>query len=88
MSSLFTYQPGESWASYYDPFFSPVFEPVFKDDELELKAMEVCGDDKFCLFDIAATERVEIGQATLTENQAFDEMIMDLQTPSTYHYVL
>ena len=72
--SLFSYQPGESWATYYDPFFVPFYEPVFASPALEAQANEMCGDDTFCLFDIAATSRVEIGTSTLEGGQEFDEI--------------
>lgn len=35
----------------------------------------MCGDDKYCLFDIAATKKVEIGRATMEGGQAFDEIV-------------
>ena len=35
----------------------------------------ICGDDQFCLFDIAATKKIEIGMATMNEGQAFDDIV-------------
>ena len=37
---------------------------MFNNSELEQNANEICGDDQFCLFDIATTGRTEIGLAT------------------------
>ena len=41
----------------------------------------MCGDDQFCLFDIAATKRVEIGAATMEGLKALD-MIIEMSNPS------
>ena len=78
--SLFTYKPGESWATFYDPFFTPTYEPVFSDPVLETEANTICGDDQFCLFDIAATGRIEVGLSTLEGSQNY-EMIVNLSRP-------
>ena len=37
---------------------------------------EICGDDEYCKFDIAATGRVEIGEATIQTEQEFEELIL------------
>lgn len=37
---------------------------MFNNSELEQNANEICGDNQFCLFDIATTGRTEIGLAT------------------------
>ena len=37
---------------------------MFNNSELEQNANEVCGDDQFCLFDVATTGHTEIGLAT------------------------
>ena len=79
--SLFTYQPGESWATYYDPFFSPIYEPVFSDPVLEQEATSICGDNFFCLFDVAATGEVDIGRTTLAVADEYEE-ILEQQIPS------
>ena len=69
------YQPGKSWATYYDPFFQPSFKPEFESPELERAAVELCGEDEFCLFDIAATGNTEIGLSTLQTSQRLEELI-------------
>ena len=69
--SLFSYNEslGESWAYFYDPDYTPAFAPTFDDPDLEAEAIEICGDSAFCLFDIAATKRPEIGMTTAVNNQ-------------------
>ena len=78
---LFTYRPGENWATYYDPFFSPNYEPVFFHPVLEQVAVFLCGDNFFCLFDIATTEDIYIGLSTLLRCEEYRE-ILELQIPS------
>ena len=79
--SLFNYAAGESWAGFYDPSFSPVFSIVFDNPELEQQAQEICGDDEFCRFDIAATKRPEIGMTTVMNTLEFD-MVANMSVPS------
>ena len=74
--SLFTYKQNFSWESYYDPNFEPVFEPTFSDTALEQQAIETCGDDTFCIFDVATTGRMDIGMSTLNGSQDFEELVM------------
>lgn len=80
LNSLFTYRPGESWVTFYDPYFVPVYIPVFSSAELERQANSLCGDDVQCLFDVAATGLVEIGQVALESGREFEE-ILQLQIP-------
>ena len=81
MNSSFIYNPGEEFHTYYDSSFTPVFEPNFNDSKLEEEALKICGDDKFCLFDIATTKRKEIGATTLTDSENF-EAILNSSEPS------
>ena len=37
--------------------------------------METCGEDVFCLFDVAATGRMDIGLSTLNGSQNFEELV-------------
>ena len=78
--SLFYYQPGDSWATFYDPYFHPLYQPTFNNPELETQAKDICGDDKFCLFDIATTGITEIGVAT-RESSKFLEQINSFLIP-------
>ena len=54
---------------------------MFEDPELEQRADEICGDDPFCRFDIAATGNENIGQATMQGVMDFDEIVV-LAEPS------
>lgn len=58
-----------------------MFQPTFDDPILEEEAKSVCGDDEFCLFDVAATKRVEIGIATMQGGENFDR-IVEMSIPS------
>ena len=78
--SLFYYQPEDSWATFYDPYFHPFYQPTFNNPELETQAKDICGDDKFCLFDIATTGITEIGVAT-RESSKFLEQINSFLIP-------
>ncbi len=78
--SLFMYGNNESFADFYHPDFTPTFVVEFIDPDLELLAQETCGNDQFCLFDIAATGRVEIGLGTAQANLEFDT-IVNISTP-------
>ena len=79
-NSLFSYEEGKSWADYFDPDFTPAYQPTFTDPALEERTMEICGDDQFCVFDIAATEREEVGMSTMQGNLDL-EMITELSQP-------
>lgn len=72
--SLFTYD-GDTFEAFFHPGFTPAFEPVFSDPALKFLAEEMCGGDVFCLFDIAATEDVDIGLETLMGGQEFDVIV-------------
>ena len=61
-----------------------MFAPTFTDTTLQEEAKEVCGDDSFCLFDIAATKRVEIGAATMV-GQEMLETIVEMSKLSELH---
>ena len=80
VNSLFSYEEGKSWADYFDPNFTPAYQPAFPDPALEERAMEICGDDQFCVFDIAATEREEVGMSTMQGNLDL-EVITELSQP-------
>ena len=84
--SLFTYQPVESWATYYDPFFQPSFKPEFENPQLDMEAVEICAEDEFCLFDIAATGNSEIGLSTHQTTQRLEELI-ELTIPGENIYL-
>ncbi len=64
---MFTYQANESWSTFYFPDFVPPFETTFTNSTLESLAKEKCNNDRLCLFDVAATERIEVGIATMED---------------------
>ena len=79
--SLFCYKDSENFNTFYDPDFIPVFNPSFDDPELEKQANEMCKGVPACLFDVAATGRLEIGTSALLAKE--EEMtIANLSTPS------
>lgn len=84
--SLFTYNFEESWAFFYDPFYTPSFTPSFNDPELEELAVEICGDSLFCLFDIAATKRPEVGMTTAVDNEQYD-VVVNMSQPGELMWV-
>ena len=79
--SLFTYQPHEAFSDINDPSFFPKISPDFESAELEQEAAELCGGDEFCLYDVLATEDLEVGNATKMMSQRREELI-DLSRPS------
>jgi len=78
VDSLFTYKPGETWSTFYEPYFVPIYQPVFSDSTLQQQATEVCGSDLECFFDMAATGRQDIGQVSVEVEQEIEE-ILELQ---------
>ena len=75
LDSLFTYRPGETWATFYDPNFTPIFRPVFSSSALEAQANATCGNDIQCLFDVAATGRLEIGEVSMEFGVEIEESL-------------
>jgi len=73
--SLFTYLHEDSWRTYYDPNFTPVFSPAFNNPALEGEAISTCKGDTFCLYDIAATGRSDIGLSTLDGSMRFRKLL-------------
>ena len=63
--SLFCYKDSENFSTFYDPEFVPSFFPSFDDPELERQANATCGDNFACIFDVAATGRLELGNVAL-----------------------
>ncbi len=87
LDSIFTYQPGQTWATFYDPHFVPIYEPTFSDPSLQQQANSICGTDLECLFDMAATGRRDIGQVSIEIEQEIEE-ILDLQIPGKHCHQL
>ena len=63
--SLFAYDQGKSYQTYYNPSYTPVFldagNLTFENATLEEEAKRVCGSSLQCLFDIRTTGKVTIG---------------------------
>ncbi|XP_057603221.1 sushi domain-containing protein 2 isoform X4 [Hippopotamus amphibius kiboko] len=69
-SSLLTYDSKSLVDSFllgpkHDPSFLPLFpEETASGPSLESEVAELCGDDSFCRFDVAATGSLSVGNAT------------------------
>ena len=72
--SLFTYRSFQSFDTFFEPGFSAEFDPLFPTEALELQALELCGEqDAFCLFDIAVTGRLSVGNATKRAGRLWEQ---------------
>ena len=81
--SLFDYSfngPAVTWEDFYDPDFSPMLDITFSDPAIEKQAREICKDDPFCLYDIAATGDVAVGESTFVGSENL-EMINEILKP-------
>ena len=81
--SLFIYRVNENWEDFFAPDFPAVFQPSFANPELESQARSLCNGDQFCLFDIAATGRMDVGMSTQIGGQILEEVI-EISAPSKY----
>ncbi|XP_015769331.1 PREDICTED: mucin-like protein [Acropora digitifera] len=66
-TTLFTYKPGESTSTFTNASFIPIFldEPIqFASDELRIAAELACQGDVNCMFDIASTGDLSVGEST------------------------
>ena len=66
-TTLFTYKTGESTSTFTNASFVPIFldEPIqFASNELRTAAELACQGDVNCLFDIASTGDVSVGEST------------------------
>ena len=61
--------------------FLPAFEIEFSDPFMEEIAIQICGNNQFCLFDIAATNSTRIGLTTLMGSEEYDTIVA-LSSPS------
>ena len=57
------------WTDFHDPDFIPTFDPMFANSSLEEQARNLCNGDTACLFDVAATGRLEIGSSALSASK-------------------
>ena len=81
--SMFYYKDNATWSDFYDYGFTPEFSPTFDDPEFERKAIEMCGDVSTCLFDVAATGRLDIGMSALSANED-QKIVQELAVPSKF----
>ena len=79
--SLITNRGGAGFADFFDPSFIPLFEISFSDPELEQNATLLCSGDQQCLFDAAATGRLDVGLGTLSASMRLDT-INNITVPS------
>ena len=85
--SLFTYIFGQEWSIFYSPNFTPAYDVDFANPQLQAEAIALCGEDEFCLFDIAATGRLEIGKTTLQGGLNF-AAVLELSKPSRFSVII
>ncbi|XP_067053673.1 fibrillin-2-like isoform X3 [Acropora muricata] len=64
--SLFTYAQNETASTFAIPDFLPMFGDniTWQNDTIRKQAEDVCGSDNECLFDVASTNDLALGQAT------------------------
>ena len=84
---MFYYKGNKTWSDFYDFGFVPVFSPTFDDPELERQAREMCGDVSACLFDVAATGRLDIGMSALSAEEE-KKIVQELSVPSEFIIIL
>lgn len=82
--SLFTYEDGKSFSSYYHPEYRPHFLGdeylKFSNQSLEIQARAICGNSLRCLFDIRATNKVAIGKATKKAADDYAALVKSIDT--------
>lgn len=66
--SLFTYKDGKTYSDFQNPSFVPTFETP---SDLPEDVVEVCGDDKECIFDYAVSGSPELATETRQRKQTF-----------------
>lgn len=80
-TTLFTYPPHKRYDDYIDARFTPDDNPEFSSRELEQQATLLCDGDIFCLYDIAITGLLEVGNLTKMTSQRRVELV-DISRPS------
>ena len=74
--SLFTYIFGQSPSTFDNRTFTPVFDISDLPFNVTDVVQQTCGDNLECLFDVGATGRIEVGQATRNTQRIYNETIM------------
>lgn len=84
-SSLFTYDSRLLVNNFlYRPKHDPTFQPLFPEEitpspSQVIEAAELCGDNHFCSFDVAATGSLSVGNATRLAYQLHQHRVQSLQ---------
>lgn len=65
-TTLFHYKAGESIASFINDSFVPMFvdDITFVNNSLKQQAAERCQGDQRCVFDVAVTRNLDVGENT------------------------
>ena len=79
--SLFTYDQSDSFSTYHHPEYIPLFEVSFTNSSLQTLAELQCQGSQLCLFDVAATGNIEVGVATMYEDN-FIAFVVETSKPS------
>lgn len=70
--SLFTYKDATTYSDFQNPSFVPTFETP---SDLPEDIVEVCGDDKECIFDYAVSGSPELATETRKGTQRFKSFL-------------
>lgn len=70
--SLFTYKDATTYSDFQNPSFVPTFETP---SDLPEDVVEVCGDDKECIFDYAVSGSQELATETRKGTQRFKSFL-------------
>ncbi|XP_070536953.1 fibrillin-1-like [Ptychodera flava] len=78
--SLFKYEDedGKRWDDYNDLDFEPLFIDEVADPENRQLAIETCGADLECQYDVIATGNADVGKATMSSSSIFQQDADDL----------
>nr|KAF6275293.1 sushi domain containing 2 [Pipistrellus kuhlii] len=81
-SSLLTYDSPRLVNTFLKgPKHDPTFLPLFPEETAppSQATVELCGDDSFCIFDVAATGSLSVGNATWAAHQLHQRHVQSLQ---------
>lgn len=82
-TSIFTYEEGFQHADFVDFDYEPKFISdgiTFDDAELQLAASQLCQNNTQCMFDIATTKQLSIGNMTVEFNQLVETYEQFIET--------
>lgn len=86
--SLFTYPAGIGTDNFTDPNYVPNFskdpDALFKNNTaLKEKALEVCGNDLTCLYDVAETSNLQLAARSKDIDQQYETVQKDIGNDNT-----